>query len=185
MRLSTGRPSGRRDPAPRGHTSRVSHDLARLLLLQDGVVTRSQALRFMTVDALRHRVASGRWRLVHRGLYVAQSGPVTGPQRDWIGVLGAGRGHAVLAGLSALSRFGFRGYQDRLVHVLPPARYQDTDPPRGVAVHRTRWLPGSEVHSRGRPPSTMPARSLVDAAQWAPDEDRARAIVPPGTSSVS
>ena len=143
-------------------------------------MTRSQALRFMTVDALRHRVASGRWRLVHRGLYVAQRGLVCGPQREWIGVLGAGRGHAVLAGLSALSRFGFRGYQDRLVHVLLPARYQDTDPPRGVAVHRTRWLPGSEVHSRGRPPCTMPARSLVDAAQWAPDEDRARAIVAAG-----
>jgi hypothetical protein len=155
----------------------VSHDLARLLLLQDGVVTRSQALRFMTAKALYHRVESGRWRLVHRGVYLTHNGPVTGSQRDWIAVLATGRGHALLAGLSALSRFGFRGYADRAVHVLLPARYRDTDPPRGVTVHRTGWLPGAEVHGRGRPPSTMPARSLVDAAQWAPNEDRARAIV--------
>lgn len=159
----------------------MSDELAQLLRLQDGLVTRAQALRSMTPRALHHRVASGRWALVHRGIYVAHSGPIGGTQREWIAVLATGRGrHAVLAGLSALARFGFRGYPDPKVHVLLPARYRDADPPHGVEVHRTSRLPSVDVHTLGRPPCTMPARSLVDAAAWAPDDDRARAIIAAG-----
>jgi hypothetical protein len=155
-------------------------DLARLLLLQEAVITRAQALRFMTAKALYHRVESGRWRMVHRAVYVAHNGPVSRPQREWIAVLATGGRRAVLAGVSALARFGFRGYDGAAIHVLLPAGSRDVDPPGGVTVHRTGFLPSGQVLGRGRPPCTMPARSLVDAAQWAPSDDRARALVAAG-----
>jgi very-short-patch-repair endonuclease len=153
-------------------------DLTRLMSIQESVVTRAQALRIMTPKALQHRLESGRWQVVHRGIYVAHTGPLSRSQREWAAVLAIGRGgRAVLGGLSALARFGMRGYEVPAVHVLLPARYRDLDPPRGVVIHRTRLLPGHHVHALGRPPGTMPARSVVDAAQWAPTDDRARAVV--------
>jgi hypothetical protein len=155
--------------------------LTRLLSVQESVISRSQALRFLTPKALRHLMESGRWHAVHRAVYVTHSGPVGRPQREWAAILAAGHARrAVLGGLSALARFGMRGYEDATVHVLLPTRYRDVDPPHGVVVHRTRFLPGQHVHTRGRPPSTMPGRSLVDAAQWATSDDRARAIVAAG-----
>ncbi len=145
---------------------------------QADVISRRQALRFMTEGTLRHRVESGRWRQVHRAIYVAHNGPVTQEQRRWVAVLSAGSGRpAMLAGLSALECHGMRGYPSGLVHVLLPAGRRDYDPPPGVAVHRTSSLPAVDVHRLALPPRTMPARSVVDAAQWAATDDRARAIV--------
>jgi hypothetical protein len=44
-------------------------------------------------------------------------------------------------------------------------------------VHRTRQLPEAELHRVGSPPCTTPARSVVDAAQWASSPDEARLII--------
>lgn len=144
---------------------RADAELSRLLSVQEGVVTRAQALRFMTPKALQHGVESGRWRAVHRGVYVVHNGQLSRSQREWAAVLAAGPGgRAMLGGPSALARFGVRGYEAPAVHVLIPARFRDLDPPRGVVVHRTRFLPGHHVHTMGRPPAIMPGRSVVDAA---------------------
>jgi hypothetical protein len=152
-------------------------DLEWLLFEQDGVIARHQALRFMTDARLRRRVSSGRWTRPHRGVYVTHNGPVTLEQRTWIGVLAAGGGRrAPIAGVSALEALGMRGVASGTVHVLIPARLRDSDPPSGVVVHRTSHLPSRDF-LRGLPPRTSPARSVVDAAQWAGSDDRARAII--------
>jgi Protein of unknown function (DUF559) len=155
-----------RPPDPEG--------LARLLVRQDGVVTRSQALRFLSPKALRHRLDSQRWQAVHRAVFVAHSGPVHRPQREWLAVLATG---GVLGGVSALGRLGMRGYDEDAVHLLLTARHRVVRPPRGVVVHRTTFLPDGQVHRWGRPPGTKAARSVVDAAAWAASDDRARALV--------
>jgi hypothetical protein len=87
---------------------------------------------------------------------------------------------ALLGGLSALETVGFRGFPTEVVHVLVPARVTPRSPPRGVVAHRTSNLRSADVHRTGDPPGTKPARSLVDAAQWARSDRQARAILAAG-----
>jgi Protein of unknown function (DUF559) len=150
-----------------------------LLFLQEGVLSRRQALRFFSPSAIRHRLASGRWRAAHRAVYVTHTGPLTLQQRWWVAVLAAGaHGRpALLGGLSALALMGFRGYPSPVTHIVLPAGRRADSPPADVLVHRTRHLPRCDVHRVGRPPCTMPARSIVDAARWACADEQARSIV--------
>ena len=149
-----------------------------LLFQQDNVISRRQALRHLSRKTLEHRLASGRWCVAHRAVYLAGTGPVSAEQRPWIAVLAAGDGRrALLGGVSALTALGLRGQASFLIHVLIPARRQDRDPPPGVLIHRTRTLPRQDIHRLGLPPCTMPARSLVDAARWAGSDRDARALI--------
>jgi Protein of unknown function (DUF559) len=153
-------------------------ELTYLLYLQDGVISRRQALRYLSDRALRHRLMTGRWQVAHRGIYIAHSGPPSRDQRRWLAVLAAGAGRrGILAGVSALEMYGMRGYASDGFHVLMPAHRRDHNPPPGVVVHRTRVLAGDDLHRAAMPPCTMPARSVVDAAHWASSDDRARAVV--------
>lgn len=153
-------------------------DFEFLLFRQDGVVSRRQALRFLSNKAIQHRLTSGRWRLAHSGVYLTQSGPVTPHKRHWIASLAAGRGRPTyLGGLSALAVLGLRGFATHQIHVLVGADRRDTNPPPGVVVHRTRRLPPEDRHPTGSPPCTMPARSMLDAAQWARTDHEAIAII--------
>jgi hypothetical protein len=155
--------------------------LERLLLRQSGVISRSQALRFLSQSAIRHRLESAAWRVAARAVYVTHSGPVTGEQRLVVAALACGGGRlAVLAGLTALTRQGMRGYRSRRVQVLLPWQRRDFDPPPWVEVHRTRRLSHLEWDRRATPPYTLAARSLIDAAQWATTDDDAAAIVAAG-----
>jgi very-short-patch-repair endonuclease len=103
---------------------------------------------------------------------------MTAHQRPWVAALAAGHGlPAWLAGPSALTVHGMRGLDSRTVHVLIGAQHQLRRPPPGVVVHRTRHLPRDDQHRLGRPPCTMPARSVVDAAQWARSDRDAIAVI--------
>jgi hypothetical protein len=153
-----------------------AHELTRLLFRQDDVITWRQARRFLSEAALRHRVRSGRWRRVHGRIYVTHTGTIGHEQRLWIAALAAGRG-ALIAGGTALGAYGLNRYEGPGVHVLLPARRRPADLPPGVVAHRTTVLPAEDVHRTAAPPRTMPARSVVDAAQWARSEDDACAVV--------
>jgi hypothetical protein len=145
-------------------------ELLDLLRRQCDVITRPQALRFLTRRELRGLVVDGGWRACHRGVYAARGEQPDESQSRWIAVL-ACRGH--LAGLSALRLLGLSGHRDRVTHVLVPARLRDTDPPTSVAVHRTSILPEADRTTIDDLPCTTAARSLVDAVQWASDDDHA------------
>jgi very-short-patch-repair endonuclease len=149
-----------------------------LLFAQAGVVTREQALGHLSRAALEHRVRSGRWQHVHRGVYLAHSGEITGEQEEWIAVLATGP-RSYLAGLSAAVRYGLCGYRADAVHVLLPAGRRADRPPARVIVHRSAVLADRDVVAT-RPPINRPVRALVDAAQWATNDDRARAIIAAG-----
>ena len=143
-------------------------------------MSRRQALRHMSSGAVQRRVASGRWQIAHRGVYVTHSGPVGRRERRWVAALAAGSGRiALLGGLSALETLGFRDRTAGL-HILVPAKLTVRRPPAGVIVHRTSVIDPGDIHRTGSPPGTMPARSLIDAAQWAADDNRARAIIAAG-----
>jgi len=153
---------------------------------QERVLTRRQALGFMTDDTLRHRLDSGQWRRTRYGLYVAHNGPLSTGQQHWAAVLGCGHG-AVLAGLTAAREGGLRRESGKVIHVLVPAENRPNQPGRAVrsptaamprvVAHRTTKLPDKDVPHVARPPRTTMPRSLVDAAQWATSDDEARAVI--------
>jgi Protein of unknown function (DUF559) len=155
-----------------------SDELAGLLASQAGVISRQQAAALMTLAALRHRAASGRWRQVHRGVFVTHRGPITDSQRNWIAVLAASAAaHAYLGGLTALLVAGLRNVRGSGIHVLVPATRRVVKPPAGVIVHRAASLPIDHREPYTKPPRTTPARSVVDGAQWARSDNEARLIV--------
>ncbi|MET7708884.1 hypothetical protein [Micromonospora sp. NPDC005413] len=151
-------------------------ELTWLLFHQEDVLSLDQARRHLSPKAIRHRVATGRWRQVHRAVFVAHNGPVSAGQRRWTAVLAAGP-QAVLGGLTAAQSGGLRGFSDRPVHLLLPASSRRGSLPPGVLLHRTATLTDRDVLAVGQPRRTMPSRSIVDAAQWASGDQEARAIV--------
>ncbi|MEU9510455.1 DUF559 domain-containing protein [Micromonospora sp. NPDC048170] len=153
-------------------------ELTWLLFRQEDVIGLSQALRHMSRKAIRHRVASGRWRQVHQAVFVTHSGPVGPAQLRWIAVLAAGPG-AMLGGLTAVQAGGLRGFPTRVIHLLLPADRR-RELPHGVSAHRTTHLPERDVLAVGQPCRTTAARSIVDAAQWARTDEEARSIVAAG-----
>jgi hypothetical protein len=154
-------------------------ELEMLLFRQDGIISRRQALRWLTADALRHRLASGAWQQVHHGIYVtATAHALTDAQRRVVASLSAGAGRpAPLAGLSALQLLGLRGFGSSGVHVLIPSRWRDHDPPPYAVVHRTSAIRLDELHRTTTPPCVRAGRSVVDAAQWAGSDQLAAALV--------
>lgn len=151
-------------------------ELTWLLFRQEDVLSLQQARAHLTRKAIRHRVTTGRWRQAHRAVLVAHNGPVGPVQLRWIAVLAAGP-TALLGGVTAAQAGGLRGFPRRVVHLLLPAATRRSPLPAGVLAHRTTHLPGSDVVPVAAPPRTTAARSIVDAAQWAPTDIQARAIV--------
>jgi uncharacterized protein DUF559/putative AbiEi antitoxin of type IV toxin-antitoxin system len=157
----------------------VDDGLARLLRRQDGCITRRQALRHLSEKALRHRVASGRWRRVLTGVYVTHAGAPTAAQYDWLAVLASGGdddGDVCLGGLSALRAGGLRGVEPAALDVLIPYS-RAVSRPCGIRVHRSRIPPRLAIARPGFAPCCAPDRAVVDAAQWARSDREARLII--------
>ncbi|GIF07316.1 type IV toxin-antitoxin system AbiEi family antitoxin domain-containing protein [Actinoplanes siamensis] len=162
-----------------GIDPRSAHLLDAILTRQAGVITWHQARRVLSDKAVRHRVRTGRWRRMHRGVYLTRHGSVTDRQFLWIASLAAGNGRpALLAGVTALRSLGLsRAGPGFPVHVLVPTSRPDRDPPLGVLVHRTRRLSSTDVCPTVAPPCTTAARALVDAVEWAPDDAAATIVL--------
>ena len=76
-----------------------------LLDRQHGVIAMSQALRFLSEKAIRHRLTSGRWQRLHRSVFATHSGTILVDQRRWAAVLAVGAGDSgdvLVGGLTAL-----------------------------------------------------------------------------------
>ncbi|MET7418315.1 DUF559 domain-containing protein [Dactylosporangium sp. NPDC005555] len=158
-----------RDPPPDD-----ADPLDHLLFRQHHVISRRQALRHLTRNALYYRVAAGRWQQPVRSIFVAHTGPIGIPQQRWIGVL-ATRGP--LAAFSALEILGLKGYRKPYTEILITAKRRVTLVPPDTVIRRTAYLPTGDVLTAGLPPATVAARSLVDAAQWARDDAEATAVI--------
>jgi hypothetical protein len=96
----------------------------------------------------------------------------------WVVVKAAPPGSA-LSGLTAAALGGLKGFgSDDAVSVTIPC---GTSMPRlvgiDVVVHYSRYLNEADVHPVFTPPRTRVARSILDAASWAPTDRSARALV--------
>ena len=149
-------------------------DLAALIWVSEGVARR-QALVHVSSATIRHRLDSGRWRSVFRGVYRTHTGPVGNAQRQWTALLAAGSDQVdrdgpqavCLGGLSALGAWGLRNIETNAVHLLVPAHRRVTVP-AGVVVHRSRHGPDADEARLVQPPSTC-----RDDPLWTPRSGRA------------
>jgi very-short-patch-repair endonuclease len=151
-------------------------ELDQLLSRQSHALATSQARRFFTRAAIRHRLNSGRWESPARGVYVVRPMSDSAQQRRWVAVL-AGPAGAVTSGRTALEQHGLRGFETRAIHLLIRHTSHPGAAPNGVVHHLTRNLPAAQVQEWSSPPRTVAARALLDAAQWARSDNEARTII--------
>jgi hypothetical protein len=148
---------------------RVLRELSRF---QAGVVTRQQAISAgMTTSTIVSKVAHGRWRQIHRGVYATFTGPLTREAQLWAAVLYAGRG----AQLSHETAAELQGLADRgapLIHLTVPANRRVT-PANGMIIHiSARTDPGARF-PRGVLPRTLPEETIIDLVHAARELDDA------------
>jgi len=142
--------------------------LADVLAVQCGVVSRRQALDCaMTEPALRHRIRQdGPWQTILPGVYLSNSGVVTGKQRAIAAYLYAGKPIAI-TGSAALAFHSMTGARSDVVDVLVPLGCRRAD--AGFArMHRTGVVPeprypdcGSGMRRRLAPLPMQSASSAV------------------------
>ncbi len=153
------------------------HELDRLLSLQDGVLARRQALEAGCTPAdVRRRLRRREWVVVHPGVYVDHTGPLTWPQRAWAACLA--HWPAVLAARSAI-----RAQEDRTgaaddgadIEILVAHARRVVSLP-GVRVRRARGFDATarlDLH----PPRQRYDDAVLAVADRAPDELRAVAVL--------
>jgi hypothetical protein len=137
------------------------------------VLTTAEAQKLHSRAAVRHRIATGQWQRPTRGVVVTHNGPLTSDQRERV-VLAASPPGSALAGLTAATRQGLRGFECAMVHVVLPSGARR--PASDAAVHWSTMLGPQDVLGRV-PRMTTLERSVVDAASWSATKEQARAIV--------
>jgi predicted transcriptional regulator of viral defense system len=89
---------------------------------QHGVVELSQVRQAnISRGSLEHRLKSGKWRRMHRGVYAAFTGEVSREARLWAAVHRAGPG-AMLSHESAAEAHGLSDEPSSEIHITVPSR---------------------------------------------------------------
>jgi hypothetical protein len=148
-----------------GMDSELPFTLRNLARQQEGVVSRSQALRAgLSADMIKFRVRSGWWRPVHRGVYLTFTGTPGRSAQLWAALLGAGPG-AVLSHETAAELQRLADKPAGSIHVTVPWQRR-IKAANGVSLHRcTR---ASEfVLGCSNPPRTRVEETVLDLAQAA------------------
>jgi len=96
--------------------------------------------------SLDHRIRSGKWRRLHRGVYAAFNGELTPEARLWAAVLRAGPG-AVLSHETAAELQHLIDRPSPAIHITVPARRRPAQnkPIPGVVIHRSRRIRPQEL----------------------------------------
>lgn len=123
-------------------------EVARLIDVQDGLITRRQAIEAgLTPTAITRQVRRRAWVAVHPGVYVDHTGPLSWRQRAWAAVLACWP--AALTGASALRAHEGPG----------PRAARDDQPVEVVVDHRRRVRAPDGVR-------VLRMRRFGDAIQW-------------------
>jgi very-short-patch-repair endonuclease len=129
---------------------------------QHGVITRIRLLQLgFTPSAIEHRLACGRLRRLHRGIFAVGYSEISRYGRWMAAVLACGR-DALLSHQSAAELWGIRSPQSGPIEVmLPGPRKRRAS---GLIIHRRTVLSPRDRRARHGIPVTFPARTLVDLA---------------------
>ncbi|MGI8659666.1 MAG: type IV toxin-antitoxin system AbiEi family antitoxin domain-containing protein [Thermoleophilaceae bacterium] len=148
---------------PKRGPADVDRHVNRLAHRQHGAVSRSQLLRLgLGAEAIKHRVRTGRFSLLHRGVYAVGSAPGTRERRWVAAVLACGEG-AVLSHLSAAALWQLRPVDPSVIDVsVQRGGRRSRD---GLRIHRPRRMDARDTtHLRAIPVTTVP-RTLIDLAE--------------------
>jgi hypothetical protein len=132
---------------------------------QNGVVSRSQAIRAgLSADMIKFRLRSGRWRLMHRGVYATFTGVPGRGARLWAAVLSAGPG-AVLSYHTAAELHGLADRLANPIHVTVPHE-RHVLAAEGISLHRSARAVDA-VQRDTYPPRTTVEETVLDLTQVA------------------
>jgi hypothetical protein len=132
----------------------------RLASRQHGAISLAQALDVgLTVDQIRSRVRTGRWRKGARGTFIVAGAPETWQQAVMVACL-AGPPGTVASHLTAAALFGLWKPPPR-PHVTVPRQANGRS--RVAVLHRACLEPEDKA-AIGVIPCTRPARTIVDCA---------------------
>lgn len=155
-------------------------DLRNLLILQRAVISRDQLLRAGYQGEFgRNRVRAKRWRQVHPGVYLTNSGSLTYLQRCWAALLAVGNG-AVLCRESAAYVHQLRREPPAHVHIVVPHAHAAQSRLEGVRMYRQR----RPIAERDWPPRTSLAATTVDLADRASNDDAAVGYLTDGARKI-
>jgi len=124
---------------------------------------------------VRWMVQSGRWQRPAKGVVVRHSGGLSLSESVTCELL-AQHPSAALAGLTAATLDGLRGFDARKIFIVTPHGARARLRPHVVVV-RSRQLSAKDVHPVLTPRRTRLPRSIVDAASWASTDLRCQAII--------
>lgn len=142
-----------------------------LAATQYGLITRTQAQELgMGRGAIRHRLESGRWQQVHRGVYRISGLPESWHHRLLAGCLLGGRGSAA-SHRSAGELWELDAVPAGFLEITTP-RQIDRPP---LIAHRTP-LGNAQITTRRGIPVTDPSRTLLDLAAVLREKDVERAF---------
>jgi hypothetical protein len=158
-------------------SDRLPHGCLELLAVQDGVISRRQALEGgMSATQVRGLVRNGRWQPLHQGVYAAFTGDPTRLALIWSALLTAGPGASV-SHYTAAELYRLGRARTEAVHVTIPAaravrRARDFRPqrlPHGLprlVVHRSDRIIEAR-HPVLLPPRTRIEETVIDLTQSA------------------
>jgi hypothetical protein len=117
---------------------------------------------------IKFRLRSGRWRLMHRGIYATFTGTPSRGAQLWAAVLSAGPG-AVLSHRTAAELHGLTDKASNPIHVTVPYK-RHVMAIGGVCLHRSGRA-AEAVLGGSRPPRTRIEETVLDLAQSARNFD--------------
>jgi hypothetical protein len=149
--------------------SELPHTLRILADHQYGVISRAQALRAgLTVDMIKFRVRSGRWRQIHPGVYATFTGVLSRNAQLWAAVLSVGAG-AVLSHETAAELLRLTDKATDQIHVTVP-RQRHVAGTSGIRVHRSARAVEAALGC-SNPPCTRVEETVLDLTQAAANFD--------------
>jgi hypothetical protein len=139
-------------------TLEIPAEFRELLVRQEGVIGRSQAMEFgLSKDWVRQRIRGGQWQRLQHGVYATFTGEIKREAQLWAAILRAGP-ESVLSHQTAAELYGLTKLPSASIHLTVPAGCKPAqfgrDP--GVVVHRSRILDAT------RHPVLLPPRTRVD-----------------------
>lgn len=143
----------------------------RIAGVQHGVVNRAQVLAAGLSDrAIAYRIATGRWRALHRGVYLV--GPIEGTLTRHAAALLACGPRAVLSHRTAAALWGLP-ITSHTIEITLAGRASRVRRP-GITVHRPNHLARADIRTHERLSLTSPAACLVETAPHVSPRDLAR-----------
>ncbi len=149
--------------------------IARLAETQHGFFTRSQAFGIgFTVDQVRHRLNTGRWRSAHPGVYRIRGWTPAFRDLAFAAHLAVGE-RSFISGRTAARLWDVAPFADvEILEVLVTDRRRVRV--SGVIVHRPRVVPRSDVTKLGIVPITTASRTLIDCVPFLPADQLEEAL---------